>query len=1146
MPGLFDRDEHRHVSSRERLLDVVRAVKRRWRLRVLLTGTAIVLAAGVAVLLLSAYGIDYFRFTPTAILLFRIVAYGTLAALAVRYLVLPFRRDVTDERVALYVEEHEPSLDAALVSAVEFGRPEGATDQPHSAALIERLVESALERCAQVDNGRGIERRSVTRSSGMLAGATLTALLFLFLGPGFVRQGAGLVLAPWQPAAGGTPYAIIVSPRDTVVARGSDLKVIARLRNFDADRVDIAVRRGAGEWERWPMTVEDEAADRSILLFDLDEPTEYFVEAGGVRSPLVRVTVVDLPYVKTIALEYHFPAYTGLRPQRVEDGGDIAALRGTRVRVEVRSTIDVSGGAIVVDRGDTLALLPDADGLLVGEVTVREEGLYRIAFRMSDGRLVGGSPDYLIDVLEDQPPVVKFRTPGRDLQVTAVEEVFTEVEAEDDYGIARVDLVYAVNGGPERTVALYGRGARKAVTGGHTFYLEEHELEPGDFISYYARAADAGRPEARVSSTDIYFMQVRPFDRSYRQADQQPGMDGAGGMTPGALSERQREIVAGTFNVTRDRAAYDDKTFREHLATLALAQGRLREEVKTLVGRIESRGVVQLDSTFRQIAEALRTAATEMQAAEELLGRREPKEALSPEQRALQQLQRAEAAFREIQVSQGGGGGGGGGQSPNAEDLADLFDLEMDKLRNQYEQVQRGQRQEVDNQLDETLEKLRELARRQQQENERLRAAAQARESGAGGGGTASQRRLAEEAEELARQLERLARERSLSELNETARRLRDAAEAMRRAAAEGGTQGTAQGRSALDELKEARRLLEQNRSGRLERDVDDALARARRLAQEQREVQRDVERLGASGELAGERLRRLMERKAEMAGQVGELEGQLDRLSREARRDQPDAGRKLAEAADHIRDNKVREKILYSRGVVQQRSPDYARNFEEQIGSDLDELARKIEQARGAVGETREQRIARALDDTRDLVRGLESARERIEGTREQGQQGQQGQQGEQGQQGQGGQQREGQERGGDEGAVTPGGPGGSGRVSPRAARQFRREFQERLGEAEELRQRLRGEGIDVRDLDAIVRRLRELDDRVAYGDPRALAQLQTEVIQGLKEFEYALRRWLEGQGEQRLYLTGSDEVPPAYRKLVEEYYRSLSERKK
>jgi hypothetical protein len=56
-------------------------------------------------------------------------------------------------------------------------------------------------------------------------------------------------------------------------------------------------------------------------------------------------------------------------------------------------------------------------------------------------------------------------------------------------------------------------------------------------------------------------------------------------------------------------------------------------------------------------------------------------------------------------------------------------------------------------------------------------------------------------------------------------------------------------------------------------------------------------------------------------------------------------------------------------------------------------------------------------------------------------------------------------------------------------------------------------------------------------------LAELQDQIIKGLKEFEYVLRREI-GQGEAReLLLTGSDEVPPGFRELVGEYYKALSE---
>src|SRR5690606_1874799 len=114
------------------------------------------------------------------------------------------------------------------------------------------------------------------------------------------------------------------------------------------------------------------------------------------------------------------------------------------------------------------------------------------------------------------------------------------------------------------------------------------------------------------------------------------------------------------------------------------------EQVGTLVERMRNRGVV-MDSSFNAILELLPRASGEMEAASGQLQAREPRQALTPEQKALQYLQQAEAVYREVQVSMNQGqNGGGAGSAPRAEDLADLFGLELDKLQNQYETAERS------------------------------------------------------------------------------------------------------------------------------------------------------------------------------------------------------------------------------------------------------------------------------------------------------------------------------------------------------------------------------------------------------------------------------------------------------------------------
>ena len=714
--------------------------------------------------------------------------------------------------------------------------------------------------------------------------------------------------------------------------------------------------------------------------------------------------MADIPYVKRVDLEYRFPAYTGLSPQIVADTGDVAALRGTEVVVHVTPTMKVAGGRLQVEGEEARPLTAAEDGTLVAAFPVQKDGFYRIAFPGRDGKMAAGSPDYTIDVLADQPPTVTFLKPGRDAKVTSIEEVFTEMRAEDDYGVARAELVYSVNGGPEKSVVLHQGRGKRSVSAGHTFFLEELSLEPGDFISYFGRAGDESAAH-QTTTTDIYFMEVRPFAKEYKQAEERGAKGAPGGDNGGALSYQQRQIIAATFKIVRDRKGADKQT-SEDLATLALMQGRLHDQVQSLIQRMANRGVVEPGSGFAKTSDSLRAAQVEMASARGQLQAKKAKEALTPEQGALKHLQRAEAAFREVQVSFGNEGEGGGGQGMNAEELADLFELELDKLKNQYETVQRGQQQQADDQVDAALERLRELAQRQEQEAERMR-----RQSGGppnmGGSGGGSQRQLAEQTEELARRLERLAREKSSPAMQETARRLQDAANAMRRSSTGGQGTGEADAKAALDRLKDARKRLENERTGRLDRDVQQAQRTAEEMRQAQEKIAGEAEQeMGAragdsSSGRGGEngRLERLLERKDALGEQAAGLENQLDRMARDARATNKDAARKLQEAADGIRDRKLRDKIRYSKGVVKSGEAEQARQLEAEIGSDIGNLQRKLGEAAGAASASGEDKRMAALERMRGLVRGLESVEERL---REQGQQGQRGQQGEQGQQGQ------------------------------------------------------------------------------------------------------------------------------------------------
>ena len=117
----------------------------------------------------------------------------------------------------------------------------------------------------------------------------------------------------------------------------------------------------------------------------------------------------------------------------------------------------------------------------------------------------------------------------------------------------------------------------------------------------------------------------------------------------------------------------------------------------------------------------------------------------------------------------------------------------------------------------------------------------------------------------------------------------------------------------------------------------------------------------------------------------------------------------------------------------------------------------------------------------------------------------------------------------------------GATGRLTAEDIRQLRGEVRQWTGEAQELRRDLAAENIDPRELDEILRALRQLDDPRVYQNVSELQRLQSTIAEGLKRFEFGLRRRVDAD-ENSIVLSGSDEVPEEFRKLVQEYYRSLA----
>ena len=429
------------------LIGAIHQIRRRWRYKLMLRGAVGVLGLGAAALVLSAWGLESWRFSPGSIITFRVLVGLALVSLIGWFLVRPLFWHVSDEQVALYLEEHEPSLQAEIISALEASRLASSDHSPHSKELVQRLVQSAVAKCEAIDWGKNVERQPLRRHATTFVVIAVAAVALFALGPRFLRNGLSAIFVVSGDVEAAAPYRIEVSPGNASVPRGVDQTISATLAGFEAAQASLMIRKAAdAPFERVPLVRSEKSGETNKyegMLFDLAGPIDYFVEAEGVKSAIYTLKVVDLPYVEKLELELHFPAYTGLAPRKVEDGGDLAVLRGTEVRVKVTPTMAAKGGQILLQDDVKVPLAVAADSTLTGAFKADKDGFYRFELDAPSGERVSASPQYTIDVLTDQSPSVSIAKPGRDTNASPIEEVFVEAKAEDDFGVKDLDLVYS-------------------------------------------------------------------------------------------------------------------------------------------------------------------------------------------------------------------------------------------------------------------------------------------------------------------------------------------------------------------------------------------------------------------------------------------------------------------------------------------------------------------------------------------------------------------------------------------------------------------------------------------------------------------------------------------------------------------------------
>lgn len=488
------------------------------------------------------------------------------------------------EHVAALLDRERPEAEGSLLAAVQLAQSPEARR-----GAAGRLVALALARAhALASEMLGTERpvTAAPRIKRIVVSACAATLLFFLAFPRVVRFELPRFLLPWRDYP---PFSLTdfhVTPGDIVVKAGADITLEARLSGKLPESVDLVTHPAGGRSSAVALTPADGAIYRQRLQ-GVRENMVYYFRAETGRSRGYKITVHDPPEVRVARLIIR--SRPGGKPLRtVELGRErIYVPHSAALELEVEASRAVRQGSLSLTSaaGASRSVLLSVDRSRPDKArarfTLEHDTELRLALRAMDGTANEAALAGRLHVRPDTPPSVTIVEPGANLLVAPATRVRLHAEAEDDLGIAELNMLVTRNGaaGPQVSRVYNEPETRGEVV--HMLDLKAEGAKAGDVYEVEAAARDAsplGPKTARSSRFWVWV--VSPEDLARLRASL---------TRPPSPLETWPEIAAQTkllaAGQSRLAARADASANSAAAGSLAAAQGELLARGRHLAGQ---------------------------------------------------------------------------------------------------------------------------------------------------------------------------------------------------------------------------------------------------------------------------------------------------------------------------------------------------------------------------------------------------------------------------------------------------------------------------------------------------------------------------------------------------------------------------------
>ncbi len=428
---------------------------------------------------------------------------------------------------------------------------------------------------------------------------------------------------------------------------------------------------------------------------------KYFASAENIMSDIYDIEVINQPLITNLRLSIRPPGYSRLPEVMQQDNGNIVALPGTRVKIDIKSNKELLEASLIFKDSSETGLVAE-DKSATGSFRIYGSNTYKIRIEDKENNHNINPITYSINTTVDEYPEIEMVSPNENIKLGDNTNIALSALVSDDYGFSGLKLNYRLSetqfGLPWEEYVSRDITLNKITTEQDVYYVwdvEELVLAVDDVVSYYLEVFDNDNINGPKSAkTKLFTIRVPSINELYSEAEkvqQESELDLAETLQEAEELEKELEKINNELKQDNKELTWEEK---EKIEEAVQKFKELGEKVEKIQEKLdEMRKDLQENNL---LSEETMQKYMELQDLMDELNSDELKSALERMQEMLKNMNRAQnqQAFEEMQFNE------------------EMFQKSLERTLNLLKRIQIEQKvDEIVKRTEDLAEKLEELAK---------------------------------------------------------------------------------------------------------------------------------------------------------------------------------------------------------------------------------------------------------------------------------------------------------------------------------------------------------------------------------------------------------------------------------------------------